>query len=279
MSIATRQQLADFCLRQLGGGVVNIEVTDQQLEDAVDVAIEWYQEFHYDGVEKDYLVKKVAATVVTVADTTGLSVDETLTNETTGSYAKITALTGTTITIGQITGEEKFAVDDVLTNGTIDVTATAVALGEIDSKYFTMDEHVVGVTRILPLATQFTPTDILFNPQYQLMLQEINNITSSGGISYYYSVFNYLAHLEFILRKEKDYRFNRRWGRIYLDISWGSDVKIGDYVAFEVYRALVPEDYPKMLNDRWLKEYTTALIKRQWGTNLQWTADLQRSGK
>ena len=269
MSINTRQDLAEFCLRQLGGGVVNIEITDEQLEDAVELALEWYNEFHYDGVERDFLAHKITASVLTVASTTGLAVGQTLTNDTTTSYAAITALTGTTITIGKITGYQKFAVADVLTNGVISVTLTVVALGDLDNGYVTVDDSVVGVKKILNISSTYNSSDFLFNPQYQIMMNEIYNLTSSGGVQYYYSVMNYMAHLDFILKKEKDFRFNRRWNRLYIDVNWGSDIKIGDIVVVEVYKALNDVEFPEILNDRWLKEYTTALVKRQWGTNLK----------
>lgn len=267
MTITTRQELADFCLRQLGGGVVNIEVTPEQLEDAIDVAIEWYNEFHYDGIERDYIVTQVQPSVLTVADSTGWAIGETLTGATSGAKATITALTPTKVTIGPIDGLTKFGAENV-SNGTTTIAVTSVALGEFDSGFFTMPDHVVSVLRVMNFSTAFYSSEMLFNPQYQIMQQEIQNLTSSGGASHYYGVMQYIAHLDFILRKEKDFRFNRRWGKVYLDVIWGTDAKIGDLVAFEVYKALDDTSYPKLLNDRWLKEYTTALIKKQWGQNL-----------
>ena len=52
---ANKEELKDFCLRQLGYPVVQINVDDVQVEDAVELAFEYWNEFHFDGTEKAYL--------------------------------------------------------------------------------------------------------------------------------------------------------------------------------------------------------------------------------
>ena len=52
---ATRQQLIDYCLRRLGAPVLEINVDDDQIDDLVDDAIQYFQERHYDGAERTYL--------------------------------------------------------------------------------------------------------------------------------------------------------------------------------------------------------------------------------
>lgn len=51
---ATREEHKDFCLRQLGFPVIDINVDDQQVDDAVDSALQYFQEFHHDGTEHWY---------------------------------------------------------------------------------------------------------------------------------------------------------------------------------------------------------------------------------
>ena len=58
---ATREQLKDWCLRQLGFPVIEINVDDDQVEDRIDEALQYYQQFHYDGVERWYLKHQVTA--------------------------------------------------------------------------------------------------------------------------------------------------------------------------------------------------------------------------
>ena len=65
MAITTRQGLIDYCLRALGEPVVEINVDDQQVEDRVDEAIEYFRQYHYDGIEKVYLKHLVTQDDVT----------------------------------------------------------------------------------------------------------------------------------------------------------------------------------------------------------------------
>jgi len=46
------------------------------------------------------------------------------------------------------------------------------------------------------------------------------------------------------------------------------DIKAGEYIVLEAFAALNPDTFTEIYNDRLLKEYATALIKRQWGLNL-----------
>jgi len=55
MAITTRQGLIDYCLRRLGAPVTEINVDDEQISDRIDDAIEFFQEYHFDGVEKVFL--------------------------------------------------------------------------------------------------------------------------------------------------------------------------------------------------------------------------------
>ena len=55
----TRQELIDYCLRKLGAPVLEINVADEQIDDLVDDALQYFNERHYDGVERMYLKYKV----------------------------------------------------------------------------------------------------------------------------------------------------------------------------------------------------------------------------
>ena len=77
----------------------------------------------------------------------------------------------------------------------------------------------------------------------------------------------YLEDIDFILHPDKQIRFNRRQNRLYLDTDYSS-VKEDDYLIIECYRVLDPNDFTKVYNDRFLKKYFTALLKKQWGQNL-----------
>ena len=63
-------------------------------------------------------------------------------------------------------------------------------------------------------------------------------------------------------------RFNRHQNQIHLDIDWDEALVVGEFIIVEAMRVLDPNVYTDVCNDRWLKRYATALIKKQWGENL-----------
>ena len=56
---ASREQLKQYALRKLGKPVIEINVDDDQLEDRIDEALQYFAQYHYDGVERAYLKYKV----------------------------------------------------------------------------------------------------------------------------------------------------------------------------------------------------------------------------
>jgi len=62
---ATREQFKSYCLRRLGEPVIDVNVDDEQVEDRIDEALKYYQDYHFDGTER-ILVKHV----ITASDKT-----------------------------------------------------------------------------------------------------------------------------------------------------------------------------------------------------------------
>lgn len=210
MTVATRQQLIDYCLRSLGEPVVEVNLDDQQIEDRVDEAIDYFRLFHYDGIEKIYMKH-------------------------------------------QITAED------------------------ITNKYITLPDLIFGVTRVFPVASGTSSSKSIFDLQYQLRLNDLYDLTSTSVV-YYSQVMSHLALLDMTLNGQKLYRFNKLVGKLYIEASWTDVMMEGNYILAEVYRALDPEDAVRMYGDPFLKHYTTAVLKKQWGANLSKFSGLQLPG-
>ena len=52
---SSRETLKQYALRALGKPVIDINVDDDQLEDRLDEAFQYYAQYHYDGVRRTYL--------------------------------------------------------------------------------------------------------------------------------------------------------------------------------------------------------------------------------
>lgn len=264
MPIYSRQDLAEYALRSLGAPVLNIEIDDTQLEDAINTAILFFQEYHPDGTVRDFVKHKITGTVITVADATNIEVGMEITSGTTGSM--VHEKTGNDLTITKMVGEHKFEVADTLSYPGGTTTITDVVLGDIDNEWIPMDEGIYGVTRVVPFGGYMG--DGLFDITYQLRMNDLRNI-HSGNMNYFVMSMSYIQMLDFILRKEKQFRFNRYMNRLNLDINWKSDIKIGNYLVFDVERTVDVDTYHGVLNNIWLKKLVTAEVKKYWGANLR----------
>ena len=57
--ITTRAAFKDYCLRRLGFPVIEINVDDDQVEDRIDDALQYWQDYHFDGLQKVYYIKRI----------------------------------------------------------------------------------------------------------------------------------------------------------------------------------------------------------------------------
>ena len=65
----TKATFKDYCLRNLGFGVIDLNVSDAQADDRIDEALQYFAQYHYDGVERMYLKYKVSSDDITRATT------------------------------------------------------------------------------------------------------------------------------------------------------------------------------------------------------------------
>jgi hypothetical protein len=280
---ATRQQLIDYCLRELGHPVVEINVDDDQVSDRIDAALQYYQDYHYDGVERLYLKQQVTATRITLgtSNASNFALGTTVTGSSSGAYATVcselnTTSNGTTLLVRGSTGTWTTGETIVGANGTTS-TVASVSLGNVDRQYFQLDDSIIGVRRVLPFSAVNTGQSYMWDIRYQMRLNDMFDLLSTS-IIYYEQVKSHLALIDQLLVGSKSFRFQRHQNRLYLDMSWNTDVSVGEYVIVECYKILNPNDWTDVYNDRFLKRYATALIKKQWGNNLKKFAGIQMPG-
>ena len=126
-------------------------------------------------------------------------------------------------------------------------------------------DAVLSVINIFPLSDRANLN--MFDVRYQLRLNDLYDF-SSTSIVHYEMTMRHLDFLDHILVGEKPIRFNALSNRLYIDMDWQEDIDADEYLIIECYRQLDPAQHTNMFNDIYLKRYTTALIKKQWGQNL-----------
>jgi hypothetical protein len=225
---ASRQQLIDYCLRRLGAPVLEINVDDDQIDDLVDDALQYFQERHFDGVERMYLKYKITQEDLDRGrgrNTNGVGIVTTTATSTTGNVFNFYET----------------------------------------SNYIQVPDSVIGIEKIFKFDTS-SISGGMFSIKYQLFLNDLYYFDSVELLQYA-MVKSYLEDIDFLLTTDKQLRFNKRQDRLYLDLDWASQ-SADQYIVIDCYRILDPNEFTNVYNDSFIKKYLTALIKRQWGQNL-----------
>lgn len=282
MAVSTREGLKQYALRALGAPVLEINVDDDQLEDRLDEALEYWNLYHYEGVEQIYMKHQIRASEITLTASvaTNFAIADQITGQTSGATAVVCRETsressGTLLLVKNVVGT--FTANETISNGTgVTATLASIILREYDLKYINIPDIVYGVTKVLAIG-QASSSKNIFDLQYQLRLNDLYDLTSTS-IIYYKTVMQHLALLDFELNGHTLFRFNRLQNKLYLDINWEQDIPLGDFIIVQAYRALDPAVFNKVFNEPWLKHYVTALFKKQWGTNLKKFQGIQLPG-
>jgi hypothetical protein len=230
---ASRQQLIDYCLRRLGAPVLEINVDDDQIDDLVDDALQYFQERHFDGVERMYLKYKLSQE----------DLDRGKAKGTNGVGIVTTTSTSTNI------------------SGYGTVTSNFYET----SNFIQVPDSVIGIEKVFKFDTS-SISGGMFSIKYQLFLNDLYYFNSVELLQYAMTK-TYLEDIDFLLTTDKQVRYNKRQDRLYLDIDWGAQT-VDTFLVLDCYRILDPNTYTNVYNDSFLKKYLTSLIKRQWGQNL-----------
>ena len=236
---SSRQELIDYCLRQLGAPVVEINVADEQVQDLLDDAIQMFQQRHFDGVIQTFLKYEI-----TQADKDRAQA----------------------VPPGAPSG--RGSVGMASTSVTSDIVGTATTFTYYEnSNYLEIPRDVIGINKVYQWdALMGVSTRNMFSLKYQMFLNDVHYWGTQDILSYSMSM-SYLETLNFLLNTHKAIRFNQRQDRMYLDVSY-DDLIVGDYLVIDCWKVLNPNEATGVFNDPFLKKYLTSLIKKQWGQNL-----------
>jgi len=219
-TISSKEDLINYAFRRLGAPVIEINVDYEQAEDRLEDALLYFQERHFDGVERAYFRHQV-----TSDDIANQYIN-------TNNFGPVNGPTGDAPT----------------------------------------GRDIVSVVKVFQFG-DFANIN-MFDVRYQMALSDYFGINrglggqSSLGLASYDSTKRYINLLQDMFNPEKAIRFNKVSNRVHLDMNWSQELQAGDYLIFEAYVKLDPEIFTEIYNDRYFKEYYTALLKRQWGQNL-----------
>jgi|TARA_B110000858_G_scaffold78795_1_gene91336 hypothetical protein len=141
---------------------------------------------------------------------------------------------------------------------------------DITNKYIPISNNVIYVSKLLPFGSSALGGTGMFSIKYQMHLNGFADLQNFGGdMAYYHQMQMYMSTLDMQLNGTPIVNFQRRMNRLYL---YGNiedkDISEGNTIIAEVYATVDPDTHTSIYNDMFMKDYTTALIKQQWGANL-----------
>jgi len=150
--------------------------------------------------------------------------------------------------------------------------AHQITAGDVSNTYIQLSDNIVGISRILPISSGSISSSSsqgfnIFDINYQLRLNDFYNLLSSS-YTYYVIAREHLAMLDLIVTGEIPFSFNKKLNKVTLFLDFAGRLAVNDYVVFQATQIVNPDTYAKVYNDTWVKSYTTALFKMQWGNNL-----------
>lgn len=204
----TRDEFKDWILRKLGAPVIQINVADEQVDDRIDEAIDFWRDYHYNGSQLVYLKHQITQ-------------------------------------------------DD------------------IDNGYVTLPSQLLGISGIFNLNTSISTGSGIFNVQYQFVLNNLEDITGYN-ITNYYMAMQHMEFLQEMLVGKPMIRYNKHVNKLFIDGS--TAMTVGNYIIIEAYDVIDSDTYSDVWTDRWLQNYSSALVREQWGLNLTKFSGMQLVG-
>ena len=204
----TRDEFKDWILRKLGAPVIQINVADEQVDDRIDEAVDFWRDYHYNGSQLVYLKHQITQ-------------------------------------------------DD------------------IDNGYITLPSQLLGISGIFNLNTSISTGSGIFNVQYQFVLNNLEDITGYN-ITNYYMAMQHMEFLQEMLVGKPMIRYNKHVNKLFIDGS--TAMTVGNYIIIEAYDVIDADTYSDVWSDRWLQNYSAALVREQWGLNLTKFSGMQLVG-
>ena len=241
---SSRAELIDYSLRTLGHPVIEINVDDEQLQDRIDDALQFFAEYHFDGMQRTFIKYQI-----TQQDIDRGYIDLSYNNS---SPSRFTTAPGAT-------GENIDSQTPTETGVTTQVK---------------IEDLITSVIQIFHISLQSLN---MFDVRYQYALNDLYTFGAIDLLNFTVTQ-QYLTLLKQLLSPEKSVRFSRKTNKLYIDMKWQREVKAGDYIIIEAWITLDATVYPEIYNDMLLKKYVVQLIKRQWGANLSKYSGIQMLG-
>jgi hypothetical protein len=143
-----------------------------------------------------------------------------------------------------------------------------ITTADAANKYIDIPDRYIFVSRIFPMTNNSSSSSGMWSARYQMHLNDVYDLQYAGALVNYEMTRQFLEMLDMTLNGVPPVRFNRHMNRLYIDVDFANTIIPGDWIIIDASTTIDPDQYTDVYNDMFLKRYTTALIKKQWGANL-----------
>ena len=266
----TRAQFRDYCLRRLGWPVVQINVDDDQIEDRIDDALSFFNDYHFDGTEKIYMKHKITA--------------EDISRRWIYAPDAITFVTGvlpfddSNSSINMFDLRYQLRLHDLYDFTSVSYVSYEITMQHIRSlqllfsgtPQFRFNRHMNKLFLDIDWDRDLQDGEYVIIECYRKLVPDTITLTgtvtaniSSNTLTGYGTIFD-----QEVL--ENDFITIGSESKQIRNINSPSQITLAGPMSANVDNVTATlSGISDVWNDRFLKKYATALIKRQWGNNLK----------
>lgn len=136
---------------------------------------------------------------------------------------------------------------------------------DIDNNYISLPSEFLVVIEVADM-NDITSSSDMFSYQYQVGMHELSYFRPFDQVDYFMKMQNF-NQVNDMINSRPSFEFVRHANQLILKQVQVNELPLGSKIGIRVMRLLDPQSTPKLFNDTWLKKYTTALFKLQWGNN------------
>ena len=275
----TRAQFKDYCLRRLGWPVIQINVDDDQVEDRIDDALAFFNDYHFDGVEKIYMKHKITA--------------EDISRRWIYAPDAVTFVTGvlpfddSNSSINMFDLRYQLRLHDLYDFTSVSYVSYEITMQHIrtlqllfsGTPQFRFNRHQNKLFLDIDWDRDLQEGEYVIVECYRKLVPDtvtltgtVTGNTSSNTLTGYGTVFDREV-------LENDFIVIGTESKQIRNINSATEITLVGAMASNVNNVTVTiTGVSDVWNDRFLKKYATALIKRQWGSNLKKFGGIQMPG-
>jgi hypothetical protein len=278
-SPSTREQFKDYCLRRLGYPVIDINVADEQVEDRIDDALQFFHDYHFDGVEKIFMKHQITQTDI---DRRWIYVPDVIIGIT-----SIFPFDNSNASVNMFDLRYQLRLHDLYDFTSVSYVPYTITMQHIrtlnllfsGTPAIRFNRHVNKLYLDIDWPRDVQLGEYLVVECYRKLAPDtftgtgtVSVATGSKDITGSETIF----YREFIPGDE--ITINGETRRI-INITSDTAMNVeSDYTSTASSQQVTKAGLSDVWNDRFLKQYATAMIKKQWGENLKKFGNVQMPG-